>query len=149
MLRKLFEAGVDTFRLNFSHGAKQDHAKVHAAIRALEIEMGRPIGILLDLTALQDVEWKARWEEFRFLKKFGGPIARVAVIGARTWEALMGDLAGATVLMQADIRYFQPSEIIHAWHWVHTAKFADEVPVRQLVPPGHLMSGYNPEYADI
>ncbi|WP_092227982.1 pyruvate kinase [Bradyrhizobium sp. Gha] len=49
MLRKLFEAGVDTFRLNFSHGAKQDHAKVHAAIRDLEIEMGRPIGILLDL----------------------------------------------------------------------------------------------------
>ncbi|MGY3238495.1 pyruvate kinase [Bradyrhizobium sp. USDA 4472] len=49
MLRTLFEAGVDTFRLNFSHGAKEDHAKVHAAIRALEIEMGRPIGILLDL----------------------------------------------------------------------------------------------------
>ncbi|WP_183231310.1 pyruvate kinase [Bradyrhizobium sp. SBR1B] len=49
MLRTLFEAGVDTFRLNFSHGAREDHAKVHAAIRALELEMGRPIGILLDL----------------------------------------------------------------------------------------------------
>ena len=73
----------------------------------------------------------------------------VAVIGARKWEALMADLAGATVLMQADIRYFQPSEISHAWHWVHTAKFADEVPVRMLVPPGHLMSGYAPEYVDI
>jgi hypothetical protein len=109
----------------------------------------KPIGILLDLTALQDVEWKARWEEFRFLKKFGGPIARVAVIGARTWDALMADLAGATVLMQADIRYFQPAEIIHAWHWIHTAKFAVEVPVRQLVSPGHLMSGYHPEYIDI
>jgi hypothetical protein len=109
----------------------------------------KPIGIVLDLTSLKDVEWKARWEEFRFLSKFGGPIARVAVIGARKWEALMADLAGATVLMQADIRYFQPSEISHAWHWVHTAKFADEVPVRMLVPPGHLMSGYAPEYVDI
>lgn len=49
MLRTLFEAGVDTFRLNFSHGAREDHAKVHAAIRALEVETGRPIGILLDL----------------------------------------------------------------------------------------------------
>ena len=49
MLKELFLAGVDTFRLNFSHGAHEDHAKVHAAIRALEKEMGRPIGILQDL----------------------------------------------------------------------------------------------------
>ncbi|WP_438357439.1 pyruvate kinase, partial [Azospirillum brasilense] len=45
----MFLAGVDTFRLNFSHGTHEDHAKVHAAIRALEAEMGRPIGILQDL----------------------------------------------------------------------------------------------------
>jgi pyruvate kinase len=49
MLKALFLAGVDTFRLNFSHGAQADHARVHAAIRALEQEMRRPIGILLDL----------------------------------------------------------------------------------------------------
>jgi hypothetical protein len=108
-----------------------------------------PIGILLDLTGLENVEWKARWEELRFLHKFGGPIARVAVIGARTWEELMGDLAGATVLMQADIRYFLPSELPHAWHWVKTAKHAEDLPVRQIIPPGHLMSGYNPEYTDL
>lgn len=49
MLKRLFEAGVDTFRLNFSHGVHDDHARVHAAIRALEREVGRPIGILQDL----------------------------------------------------------------------------------------------------
>jgi pyruvate kinase len=49
MLKALFLAGVDTFRLNFSHGAQADHAKVHAAIRALEQELRRPIGILMDL----------------------------------------------------------------------------------------------------
>ncbi|MDQ2101887.1 pyruvate kinase [Azospirillum isscasi] len=49
MLKRLFLAGVDTFRLNFSHGTHEDHARVHAAIRALEAEMGRPIGILQDL----------------------------------------------------------------------------------------------------
>jgi pyruvate kinase len=49
MLRQLFLAGVDTFRLNFSHGTHDDHARVHAAIRALEREVGRPIGILQDL----------------------------------------------------------------------------------------------------
>ncbi len=49
MLEALFLAGVDTFRLNFSHGTHEDHAKVHAAIRALEGKTGRPIGILMDL----------------------------------------------------------------------------------------------------
>ena len=49
MLRALFLAGVDTFRLNFSHGTHEDHAIVHGAIRALEAEMKRPIGILQDL----------------------------------------------------------------------------------------------------
>src|SRR6202162_54976 len=49
MLEALFLAGVDTFRLNFSHGTHEDHARVHAAIRALELKVGRPIGILQDL----------------------------------------------------------------------------------------------------
>lgn len=48
-LEALFVAGVDTFRLNFSHGTQDDHARVHAAIRSLEKKAGRPIGILLDL----------------------------------------------------------------------------------------------------
>ncbi|MCA0425087.1 MAG: pyruvate kinase [Proteobacteria bacterium] len=49
MLKALFLAGVDTFRLNFSHGTHDDHAKVHAEIRALERAVNRPIGILQDL----------------------------------------------------------------------------------------------------
>jgi pyruvate kinase len=49
MLEALFRAGVDTFRLNFSHGTHEDHSKVHASIRALEEKAGRPIGILQDL----------------------------------------------------------------------------------------------------
>jgi len=49
MLKALFLAGVDMFRLNFSHGTRDDHAKVYAEIRALEAEVGRPIAILQDL----------------------------------------------------------------------------------------------------
>lgn len=49
VLKELFLAGVDTFRLNFSHGTHEDHARVHGAIRALERAVGRPIGILQDL----------------------------------------------------------------------------------------------------
>ena len=49
MLKALFLGGVDTFRMNFSHGTHDDHAKVYRAIRSLEKETGRPIGILQDL----------------------------------------------------------------------------------------------------
>jgi pyruvate kinase len=45
----LFRAGVDVFRLNFSHGQREDHRARLDAIRALEKETGRPIGILADM----------------------------------------------------------------------------------------------------
>ncbi len=35
MIRKLFEAGADVFRLNFSHGSHDDHRRNFEAIRAL------------------------------------------------------------------------------------------------------------------
>jgi pyruvate kinase len=48
-VRRLFDAGVDVFRLNFSHGTSADHRARVAMLRALEAECGRPIGILADL----------------------------------------------------------------------------------------------------
>ncbi|MBU0725807.1 MAG: pyruvate kinase [Alphaproteobacteria bacterium] len=48
-IRALFAAGADVFRLNFSHGAHEDHAERVRTIRALEEETGRPIGIMMDL----------------------------------------------------------------------------------------------------
>ena len=45
----LFEAGVDIFRLNFSHGTHDDHRKLYGIIRALEGKYKRAVGILLDL----------------------------------------------------------------------------------------------------
>ncbi|WP_417687416.1 pyruvate kinase [Roseibium sp.] len=49
MLRRLAEAGVDTFRLNFSHGDHETHKGVIGAIRELEGALDRPVGILQDL----------------------------------------------------------------------------------------------------
>jgi pyruvate kinase len=45
----LARAGVDVFRLNFSHGTHDDHAKSYANVRAAEEATGRPLGILADL----------------------------------------------------------------------------------------------------
>src|SRR5215472_3517536 len=49
MLRALFDAGVDVFRCNFSHGTHDDHRRLFANIRAVEADTGRPVGILADL----------------------------------------------------------------------------------------------------
>ena len=49
VIRRLFEAGADVFRLNASHGSHDDHRARFEIIRALEAEAGRPIGVLLDL----------------------------------------------------------------------------------------------------
>lgn len=48
-IRALVDAGVDVFRLNFSHGSHADHAERYRTIRELEAEIGHPIGILMDL----------------------------------------------------------------------------------------------------
>jgi pyruvate kinase len=48
-LEALFRAGVDLFRLNFSHGTHDDHRAVYDRIRALEKSVGRPIGIMADM----------------------------------------------------------------------------------------------------
>jgi pyruvate kinase len=45
----LFRAGVDVFRLNFSHGDREQHRARLDTIRAIEKEHDRPIGILADL----------------------------------------------------------------------------------------------------
>ena len=49
MIRKLFDAGADAFRINMSHGNQADKAKLVKAIRAMEADTKRPTTILVDL----------------------------------------------------------------------------------------------------
>lgn len=48
-IAKLFEAGTDVFRLNFSHGDHEDKRTLVENIRAVEAEFGHQIGIMIDL----------------------------------------------------------------------------------------------------
>lgn len=48
-ITQLFQAGVDVFRLNFSHGAHADHRQRYEQVREVERASGRPISILADL----------------------------------------------------------------------------------------------------
>jgi len=49
VMARLFQAGADVFRLNFSHGTHEEHAARFALIRELEQRFERPIGILADV----------------------------------------------------------------------------------------------------
>jgi len=49
MVKTLAQAGVDVFRLNFSHGDQADHVQVARHIRRQAGHHGRYVGILADL----------------------------------------------------------------------------------------------------
>jgi pyruvate kinase len=50
MIHALIAAGVDVFRLNFSHGTHQSHAAAAARIRAAAAQAGRDVALMQDLS---------------------------------------------------------------------------------------------------
>jgi pyruvate kinase len=49
VLRQLFEAGVDVFRINFAHGTPEEQAETVRRVRQTSEEVGREVGIMGDL----------------------------------------------------------------------------------------------------
>jgi pyruvate kinase len=45
----LARAGVDAFRLNFSHGSHDEHAERIRLVRAVQDELGKPLAVMADL----------------------------------------------------------------------------------------------------
>jgi pyruvate kinase len=50
-VRKLFDAGADVFRIDMAHGGREDHRELCRVVRLVEHEIGRPLGLLMDLQA--------------------------------------------------------------------------------------------------
>ena len=50
VIRALVDAGVDVFRLNFSHGTHASHGETIERVRAAAAASGRPVAILQDLS---------------------------------------------------------------------------------------------------
>jgi pyruvate kinase len=46
---RLVEAGVNVFRLNFSHGTQEEHQKRIETLREAARQVGRPVAIMIDL----------------------------------------------------------------------------------------------------
>lgn len=97
MIRALFEAGADVFRLNMSHGSHDEIRVRHEIIRQIEADTGRPIAILADLQGPKlrcgvfggDSEELAEGAKFRFdLDPAEGDASRVCLPHPEIFAAL-------------------------------------------------------------
>lgn len=97
MIRALYDAGVDVFRLNMSHGTQDEQRARHAIIRQVEKDVERPIAILADLqgpklrvgTFANGSEDLTEGQAFRLdLKDAPGDATRVTLPHREIFEAL-------------------------------------------------------------
>lgn len=107
MLRKLMIAGVDLFRLNFAHGKYDNLAEVVTHIHELSDELGKPVGILGDLSGpkirlgvLPDDEVTCRQDmKFRFIRGLETSDPQELTC---TYEPLIDDLRVGDPILLAD-----------------------------------------------
>ena len=150
MIERLKESGGKAFGFKVTGKVTLDEIKAfEPQMEAAIVGRGKgTIGILADLSGMRGAEWKARWEEIRFLSKYAEHIERVAVVGAGKWEDVKAEILAGTVLIQAETRYYPGTETLHAWHWVKTGD-AEAGPGQTILPKGSLMEGYVPEYNEV
>jgi pyruvate kinase len=107
MIRDLIDAGVDVFRLNFSHGTHDEHSATLTAIRSVADEAGRMIAVLQDLGGpklrLGPIPGDAidcrLGDEFTLVKESTGTNPRELTC---TYAALVDDLKVGNVVLFAD-----------------------------------------------
>jgi pyruvate kinase len=105
IIRRLFVAGVDMFRMNFSHGTQAEHKERVETVRRIGREFNRPIGILGDSAGPQAARGQVRrrrnragaGREFRLdLNPAEGDAARASLPHPEIFAALV---KGANLLL--------------------------------------------------
>ncbi|HYN05458.1 MAG TPA: pyruvate kinase, partial [Vicinamibacteria bacterium] len=81
MLERLIQAGVNVFRLNFSHGTQEEHLEVIRAARDISARLHRPVALLQDLSGPKIRTGKVRDGQVELVKG-----ARLAVTTDTTIE---------------------------------------------------------------
>ena len=102
-IRRLLEAGVDIFRLNASHGQKEDHVRRIHTVREIAKAMGIYAGLLLDLQGP-----KIRLGEF----ENGGCMLTNGSIFTMTTEQLMGNEKTASTSYAEFARDVKPGNVV-------------------------------------
>ena len=123
-----------------------DVATISGQIEHFIAQHKKPIGLLADLSDMHGATWAARWEEMRFLQHFTDHIARMAVISNDEWQDVSKIVLVAIAALQAQTLYFQPSEIVHAWHWAKMVRTDESMPMRVMYHGKGLFHDYTPEY---
>jgi pyruvate kinase len=68
MLERLVRAGVNVFRLNFSHGSQEEHMAVVRAVREVASRLAQPVALLQDLSGPKIRTGKVKGEAVQLVK---------------------------------------------------------------------------------
>jgi pyruvate kinase len=106
LVQGLVRAGTSVFRLNFSHGAPEDHARMVGLVRDAEDATGKPLAVLVDLPGPKVRLSTVRPDPFTFrpgqrfeLRPEGEPDERCA---CTTHPGLAADLREGDRILLAD-----------------------------------------------
>jgi hypothetical protein len=151
MIERLKDSGGAAFGFKVTGRLTGDDVKgIESQIEFFIAERKKhPIGILTDVSAMEGADWTARWDEMRFLQKFTNHIARMSVVGAHKWEEIVDLVLTGAAVLQAETRYFESSELVHAWEWARGARVAEHVPVRVISAGTGIWKDYQPEYMNL
>ncbi len=104
ILRKMFEAGLDVVRLNFSHGSQAEHLERVKLVRQLNKKYRRHIRIMQDL------------EGFRIrVGRFKGENTKLLVNRTTVWLSNAEDAQGAKTIpfdYEGDLNVIKPGQMI-------------------------------------
>ncbi|MBN1295266.1 pyruvate kinase [bacterium] len=108
MIRRMINAGVTVFRLNFSHGSQEMHQEYIGRIRSAERDLGEPVAIMMDLQGPKIRTGPlANGEPVRLLPGHPFTITTREVIGSdrcvgTSYSALPGDVKKGDRLLVSD-----------------------------------------------
>ncbi len=104
VLERLLVAGVDVFRLNFSHGTAQDHIARAALVRSIGDKVGKPVALMADLQGPKIRVGK--FAEGKVLLMAGAPFVLDAA------RAEPGDLGGVGLDYKELPRDVRPGDVL-------------------------------------
>ena len=96
----LVAAGMDVARINCSHGSREDHDRLLAAVRAAAEEAGRPVGVMADLSG----------PKVRLAELAGGEITLADGDRFELRSGGLGDATGAATTYEGLARDLEPSD---------------------------------------
>ena len=99
VIEMLALAGVDVFRLNFSHGAHDEHRMVYETVRSVEQKLGFPIAVLADLQGPKIRVGKFEGGEIKLA--FNGEYTLIAGEAAKGPETIPVPQAGILAILEA------------------------------------------------